>query len=85
MALRGLTWLVLFQLPAVALAVPLYLNLRRIRQLFWPTLTTLVVGGIGRHLVVVWGFRRVGDELDGRFDRRIDAVGCQSVRLRITL
>ena len=30
----------------VALAVPLYLNLRRIRQLFWPTLTTLVVGGV---------------------------------------
>lgn len=29
----------------VALAVPLYLNLRRIRQLFLPTLTTLVVGG----------------------------------------
>lgn len=30
----------------VALAVPLYQNLRRIRQLFWPTLTTLVVGGV---------------------------------------
>ncbi|MBJ9977966.1 LrgB family protein [Pseudomonas sp. S75] len=30
----------------VALAVPLYLNLRRIRQLFWPILTTLVVGGL---------------------------------------
>lgn len=30
----------------VALAVPLYLNLRRIRQLFWPTFTTLVVGGL---------------------------------------
>ncbi|WP_164708386.1 MULTISPECIES: LrgB family protein [Pseudomonas] len=30
----------------VALAVPLYLNLRRIRQLFWPTLTTLVLGGV---------------------------------------
>jgi len=30
----------------VALAVPLYLNLRRIRQLFWPTFTTLVVGGV---------------------------------------
>lgn len=29
----------------VALAVPLYLNLRRIRQLFWPIFTTLVVGG----------------------------------------
>ncbi|PHN32485.1 LrgB family protein [Pseudomonas sp. ICMP 460] len=30
----------------VALAVPLYLNLRRIRQLFWPILTTLVLGGV---------------------------------------
>ena len=30
----------------VALAVPLYLNLRRIRQLFWPIFTTLVVGGV---------------------------------------
>lgn len=30
----------------VALAVPLYLNLRRIRQLFWPVLLTLVVGGV---------------------------------------
>ncbi|NWA26601.1 LrgB family protein [Pseudomonas gingeri] len=29
----------------VALAVPLYLNLRRIRQLFWPIFTTLVIGG----------------------------------------
>ena len=30
----------------VALAVPLYLNLRRIRQLFWPIFTTLVLGGV---------------------------------------
>ena len=30
----------------VALAVPLYLNLRRIRQLFWPIFTTRVVGGV---------------------------------------
>ena len=30
----------------VALAIPLYLNLRRIRQLFWPTFTTLVIGGL---------------------------------------
>lgn len=29
----------------VALAVPLFLNLRRIRQLLWPTLATLVLGG----------------------------------------
>jgi predicted murein hydrolase (TIGR00659 family) len=29
----------------VALAVPLYLNLRRIRQLLWPVLITLIVGG----------------------------------------
>lgn len=30
----------------VALAVPLFLNLRRIRQLFWPVLLTLLVGGV---------------------------------------
>ncbi|WP_297837343.1 LrgB family protein [Pseudomonas sp.] len=30
----------------VALAVPLYLNLRRIKQLFWPTFTTLIMGGV---------------------------------------
>ncbi|MDP2242651.1 LrgB family protein [Pseudomonas sp.] len=30
----------------VALAVPLFLNLRRIRQLFWPTVLTLLVGGV---------------------------------------
>lgn len=30
----------------VALAVPLYLNVRRIRQLLWPTLATLVAGGV---------------------------------------
>ncbi|WP_397451218.1 LrgB family protein [Pseudomonas sp. NA-150] len=30
----------------VALAVPLFLNLRRIKQLFWPTFTTLMVGGV---------------------------------------
>ncbi|MFI8482440.1 LrgB family protein [Pseudomonas sp. NPDC078700] len=30
----------------VALAVPLFLNLRRIRQLFWPTVTTLLLGGL---------------------------------------
>ncbi|WP_260958193.1 LrgB family protein [Pseudomonas citri] len=30
----------------VALAVPLYLNLRRIRQLFWPIFTTLVIAGV---------------------------------------
>ncbi|MCU1715585.1 LrgB family protein [Pseudomonas sp. 5P_3.1_Bac2] len=39
--------LTLFLGPAtVALAVPLFLNLRRIRELFWPVLITLVVGGI---------------------------------------
>ncbi|WP_369958670.1 LrgB family protein [Pseudomonas benzenivorans] len=37
----------LFLGPAtVALAVPLYLNLRRIRQLFWPTVLTLLVAGV---------------------------------------
>lgn len=30
----------------VALAVPLFLNLKRIRQLFWPTLVTLLVAGL---------------------------------------
>jgi predicted murein hydrolase (TIGR00659 family) len=43
----------------VALAVPLYLNLRRIRQLFWPTFTTLVVGGVfatGICLLLGWWF-----------------------------
>lgn len=29
----------------VALAVPLFLNLRRIRQLFWPVLITLIIAG----------------------------------------
>ncbi|MFS0824919.1 LrgB family protein [Pseudomonas phoenicis] len=37
----------------VALAVPLYLNLRRIRQLFWPTFTTLVIGGVFATLTCV--------------------------------
>lgn len=43
----------------VALAVPLYLNLRRIRQLFWPTFTTLIVGGVFATaicLVLGWWF-----------------------------
>lgn len=30
----------------VALAVPLYLNMRRVRQVLWPTLITLVLGGL---------------------------------------
>jgi len=30
----------------VALAVPVFQNLRRIRQLLWPILITLVVGGV---------------------------------------
>ena len=44
----------------VALAVPLYLNLRRIRQLFWPIFTTLVVGGVlatGLCMALGWWFR----------------------------
>lgn len=43
----------------VALAVPLYLNLRRIRQLFWPIFTTLVLGGvvaIGSCVLLGWWF-----------------------------
>ncbi len=30
----------------VALAVPLYMNMRRVRQVLWPTLITLFVGGL---------------------------------------
>ena len=39
--------LTLFLGPAtVALAVPLYVKLRRIRQLFWPTVLTLAIAGL---------------------------------------
>ncbi|EIK52658.1 hypothetical protein YO5_07798 [Stutzerimonas stutzeri TS44] len=41
----------------VALAVPLYRHLRRIRQLFWPIVITLVVGGllcVALTLVIAW-------------------------------
>ncbi|WP_191486346.1 LrgB family protein [Pseudomonas sp. FEN] len=43
----------------VALAVPLFLNLRRIRQLFWPIFTTLVIGGVtatGLGVLLGWLF-----------------------------
>lgn len=43
----------------VALAVPLFLNLRRIRQLFWPIFTTLVLGGVvatGLCVLLGWWF-----------------------------
>lgn len=44
---RGAEALTLFLGPAtVALAVPLFLNLRRIRQVFWPTVLTLLVAGV---------------------------------------
>lgn len=43
----GAKILTVFLGPAtVALAVPLFLNLKRIRQLFWPVVTTLLVGGV---------------------------------------
>ncbi|TBU95822.1 LrgB family protein [Phytopseudomonas dryadis] len=43
----GAEALTVFLGPAtVALAVPLYLNLRRIRQVFWPTLLTLLIAGV---------------------------------------
>ena len=43
----GAEALTLFLGPAtVALAVPLYLNLRRIRQVFWPTVLTLLIAGV---------------------------------------
>ncbi|WP_263146681.1 LrgB family protein [Pseudomonas sp. RIT-PI-AD] len=51
---QSTTLLSLFLGPAtVALAVPLYLNLKRIRQLFWPVLLTLVFGGLMATLSVV--------------------------------
>ena len=43
----------------VALAVPLFVNLRRIRQLLWPTLLTLLIGGVVATLLGValaWAF-----------------------------
>lgn len=43
----------------VALAVPLFLNLRRIRQLFWPTVLTLLIAGAVATVLGValaWGF-----------------------------
>jgi len=41
----------------VALAVPLYRHLRRIQQLFWPILVTLLVGGVlcvALTLLIAW-------------------------------
>ncbi len=38
--------LILLGPATVALAIPLYLNLRRIRQFFWPVLLTLAFGGL---------------------------------------
>ncbi len=44
---QGTQLLTLILGPAtVALAVPLYLNMRRVRQVLWPTLITLFVGGL---------------------------------------
>ncbi|WP_339081325.1 LrgB family protein [Pseudomonas sp. TMP9] len=43
----------------VALAVPLFVNLRRIRQLFWPTFITLVVAGVvatALGVALAWAF-----------------------------
>ncbi|MCY1395827.1 Inner membrane protein YohK [compost metagenome] len=43
----------------VALAVPLFLNLKRIRQLFWPTMVTLLVAGLVATLAgfgLAWAF-----------------------------
>jgi len=43
----------------VALAVPLYLNLRRIRELFGPTMITLLMGGItatALGMALAWAF-----------------------------
>ncbi len=44
---QGAQLLTLMLGPAtVALAVPLYLNMRRVRQVLWPTLITLFAGGL---------------------------------------
>jgi predicted murein hydrolase (TIGR00659 family) len=48
----------------VALAVPLYLNLRRIRQLFWPIVLTLLIAGtlatvLGAGLAWLFGAERL--------------------------
>ena len=48
----------------VALAVPLYLNLRRIRQLFWPIILTLLIAGtfatvLGAGLAWLFGAERI--------------------------
>ncbi|MEX6503426.1 LrgB family protein [Pseudomonas zhanjiangensis] len=57
--------LTLFLGPAtVALAVPLFLNLRRIRQLFWPTVLTLLLAGVlatvlGTALAWAFGAERI--------------------------
>lgn len=37
----------------VALAIPLYLNLARIRQLFWPIMLTLFIGGTVTSVLVI--------------------------------
>ena len=53
------TLTVLLGPTTVALAVPLFLNLRRIRQLFWPILVTLLVGGVaatGLGVLLAWLF-----------------------------
>ncbi|SDF34471.1 LrgB family protein [Pseudomonas seleniipraecipitans] len=43
----GAEALTVFLGPAtVALAVPLYLNLKRIREIFWPTVLTLLIAGV---------------------------------------
>ncbi len=44
---QGAQLLTLILGPAtVALAVPLYLNMRRVRQVLWPALITLLIGGL---------------------------------------
>lgn len=44
----------------VALAVPLYFNLRRIRQLLWPIVLTLLVGGVLSVLLTLLIARQLG-------------------------
>lgn len=64
---QGTTLLTLFLGPAtVALAVPLYLNLKRIRELLVPILATLLLGGLGATLggfTLAWLFGVDGELL----------------------
>jgi len=64
----------------VALAIPLYANIKRIRQLFGPIILTLLVGGsasVGSAMLVVW--------LMGGADETILSMGAKSVTTPIAI